>query len=378
MGPLSGYKVIELVGLGPNPMAGMMLADMGADVVVIDRSTKASTTRINDVSFRGKRSVALNLKTAEGLATLLKMVEQADVLTEGFRPGVAERLGFGPEVCLERNPQLVYARMTGWGQTGPMAHRAGHDINYISLTGPLFAMGRRGEKPVPPLNLVGDMGGGGMLHVVGILAAVLETQKSGKGQVIDTAMTDGSALLMWMMHSYKANNNWDASQRGVNQLDGGAHYYDVYETADGQFVSIGSIEPQFYDLLISLTGIDRQRFEAAKEDKSQWPQLKAELISVFKTKTRQQWSDIMADTDVCYAPVLSFEEAPLHPHNAARKTYVTVDKLVQPAPAPRFSRTPSVINHGPRPAGFAADKVLADYGFEIEEIVALRKTGAVL
>ncbi|MGD9659769.1 MAG: CaiB/BaiF CoA transferase family protein [Porticoccaceae bacterium] len=370
-GPLSGYRVIELAGLGPNPMAGMLLADMGADVVVIDRESNSSEKRLKDISFRGKRSVILNLKDPQELDVLLTMVEKADVLTEGFRPGVAERLGFGPNVCLARNPRLIYARMTGWGQNGSLAHTAGHDINYISLTGALHAIGRAGEKPVPPLNLIGDMGGGGMLQVAGILAALLECQKSGKGQVIDSAMTDGSALLMWMAHSDHAMNNWDAANRGVNWLDGGAPYYDVYETADGKYVSIGAIEPQFYALLVDIIGVDREKFTRWKEDKANWPALKRELQLVFKAKTRAQWSELMEGTDVCFAPVLSFEEAPAHPHNTARETYISVDAVVQPAPAPRFSRTPSAVSHGSRHAGFDAEAALKDYGIGADTIARI-------
>jgi alpha-methylacyl-CoA racemase len=355
-------------------MAGMLLADLGADVVVVDRGKDTSDKRFKDVSFRGKRSVILNLKDPQDLDVLLAMVEKADVLTEGFRPGVAERLGFGPDVCLARNPRLVYARMTGWGQTGPLAHTAGHDINYISLTGSLHAIGLAGEKPVPPLNLIGDMGGGGMVQVAGILAALLECQKSGKGQVIDAAMTDGSALLMWMAHSDHAMNNWDPANRGVNWLDGGAPYYDVYETADGKYVSIGAIEPQFYALLMGMTGVDKQKFTALKEDKSQWPALKNELQLVFKSKTQAQWRDLMEGTDVCFAPVLSFAEAPKHPHNLARQTYIDVDGVVQPAPAPRFSRTPAQIRHGARQAGFEAEVVLREYGISEQTISRIMTT----
>jgi alpha-methylacyl-CoA racemase len=376
VGPLSGYKVIELAGLGPNPMAGMLLADMGADVVVIDRGSDTSDLRTKDASYRNKRSVILNLKTTEGVETLLSMVEQADVLTEGFRPGVAERLGFGPDVCLARNPKLVYARMTGWGQTGPLAQAAGHDINYISLTGPLFATGRPGERPALAMNLIGDMGGGGMLQSVGVLAALLESQKSGKGQVIDTAMTDGSAYLMWMAHGFQAMGEWNAKERGANLLDGGAHCYDVYETSDKKYVSIGSLEPQFYSLLIEKTGVDRERFVRDQHDMSKWPAMKAELTDIFKTKTQAQWVELMEGTDVCFAPVLSFAEAPSHPHNIARKTYTEVDGNIQPSPAPRFSRTPSTIKHGGREAGFAGDDVLNEYGFDTEAIAELRDKGA--
>jgi len=378
MGPLSGYKVIELAGIGPNPMACMILADMGADVLIVDRAPGGDEARLTDVSFRGKRSIALNLKSPEGVETLLKLVEQADVLSEGFRPGVTERLGFGPEVCLARNPKLIYARMTGWGQTGPLAMAAGHDINYISITGPLHACGRPGERPVPPMNLVGDFGGGGMLHAMGILAALLEAQKSGVGQVIDSAMTDGSAMLMWMMHSMHASGSWDATDRGVNMLDGGAHFYDTYQTADGKYVSIGSIEPQFYALLVEKTGVDRERFTALKEDKSQWPALKAELAAVIKTKTQAEWCAVMEGTDVCFAPVLPFTEAPNHPHNQARGTYITVDGQVQPGPAPRFSRTVSEVRHGPRAAGFGAEDALREYGFSDQKIAELRANGVLL
>lgn len=372
MGPLTGYRVIELAGIGPNPMACMILADLGAEVVIIDRAPGADPTRLKDISFRGKRSIALDLKNPEGVETLLKLVEQADVLSEGFRPGVAERLGIGPDQCLERNPKLIYARMTGWGQTGPLAHTAGHDINYISLTGPLYACGRRGERPVPPMNLVGDFGGGGMLHAMGILAALLEAQKSGQGQVIDSAMTDGSALLMWMMHSMHAVGAWNAEERGVNSLDGGAHFYDCYETADGKYISIGSLEPQFYSLLLDAIDVDKERFTAQKYDQSKWPALKLELEEVFKSKTQSEWCELMEGTDICFAPVLSFAEAPSHPHNQARSTYITVDDQVQPGPAPRFSRTPSEVRHGPRAAGFGALDVLKDYGFTAEKIAELQ------
>lgn len=378
MGPLGGYKVIELAGIGPNPMACMMLADLGADVTVIDRAASGDEARLTDISFRGKRSIMLDLKQPDGVETLLAMVERADVLSEGFRPGVADRLGFGPDVCLARNPRLVYGRMTGWGQVGPLAQTAGHDINYISITGALFACGRKGERPVPPLNLVGDFGGGGMLHAIGLLAALLETQKSGRGQVIDSAMTDGSALLMWMAHSMHAAGRWDASDRGVNLLDGGAHFYDTYETADGRFVSIGSIEPQFYALLLEKTGVDKDRFIRLKNDKAKWPILKAELAAVIRTRTQAEWCGLMESTDACLSPVLSFVEAPDHPHNRARGTYITVDDQVQPGPAPRFSRTQAEVGHGPRCAGFGAEEVLREYGFGDDEIARLRASRVLL
>ncbi|MCB1688962.1 MAG: CoA transferase, partial [Halioglobus sp.] len=308
MGPLHGYTVIELAGIGPAPMGGMMLADMGAEVIVIDRSAGAA---LKDVSARGKKSVSINLKDPGGLETLLRMVENADVLIDPFRPGVCEKLGIGPDVCLARNSKLVFARMTGWGQDGPLAQSAGHDINYISITGALYAMGRKDEKPVPPLNLVGDMGGGGMLLVNGILAALLETSNSGKGQVIDVAMVDGAAQLMWMFHGFQSFGMWDATQRESNLLDGGAHFYGTYECADGEYISVGSIEPQFYALLMALAELPEADF-GAQNDQSAWPLMKEKLAAVFKQKTQAQWCEIMEGTDVCFAPVLNFMDAPQH------------------------------------------------------------------
>lgn len=374
MGPLHGFTVIELAGIGPSPMTGMMLADMGANVIRIERSTKLDPTQAKDVSFRGKKSVVLNLKSEEGREALLKMVEQADVLIEGYRPGVTEKMGLGPEDCWERNPKLVYGRMTGWGQDGPLAQAAGHDINYISLTGALYACGRPGETPVVPLNLVGDMGGGGMLLLSGVLAALLEAGKSGKGQVVDAAMVDGAAQLMWMFHGYHALGIWNERDRGVNFLDGGAHFYDSYETADNQYISLGSIEPQFYAQLVELAGLDAEQF-SAQLDTSRWPELKQVLAKVFKTKTQAEWCDIMEGTDVCFAPVLSMTEAPKHPHNIERKTYIEVDGYTQPAPAPRFSRTPSEVQHGQRKLGEDGESVLFGAGFSASDIEKLKSAG---
>ena len=376
MGPLNGYTVIELAGIGPAPMGGMILADMGAEVIRIERPGAFSPVKMKDVSFRGKKSVALNLKDPGGLETLLRMIENADVLIDPYRPGVCEKLGLGPDVCLARNPRLVFARMTGWGQEGPLASAAGHDINYISLTGALFACGRRGQKPVPPLNIVGDMGGGGMLLVNGVLAALLETRNSGKGQVIDAAMVDGAAQLMWMFHGFQATGGWDETRREANMLDGAAHFYDVYECADGEYISLGSIEPQFYALLIEKAALDPEEF-ADQHNREKWPELKAKLEEVFKSKTREEWCAIMEGTDVCFAPVLNFMEAPGHPANAAREVYIEVDGVVQPAPAPRFSRTPSHVRHGPHEVGADTDEVLADMGFESQEIARLREEGSV-
>lgn len=366
MGTLSGYKVIELAGIGPAPMAGMMLADMGADVIRIERAGAMDPRLTKDVSSRGKRSVVLDLKSPEGVATLLRMIEHVDVLIDPYRPGVCEKLGLGPRECFKVNQKLIFGRMTGWGQDGPLAKAAGHDINYIALTGALYAIGIDGEKPVPPLNLVGDMGGGGMLLVNGILAALLEAQKSGKGQIVDAAMVDGSAQLMWLFHSLQAAGMWDASKRGSNFLDGGAHFYDTYVCADGEYITIGSIEPQFYALLIEKLALDEALFKD-QMNKSKWPEMKALLAEAIASKTRDEWTAIMEGTDICFAPVLSFMEAPDHPANKARGTYVEVDGVIQPAPAPRFSRTKSEIQHGAHKIGADTHAVLKEMGIEVPE-----------
>ena len=376
MGPLNGFTVLELGGIGPAPMGGMILADMGAEVIRIDRKGGMDPRLMKDVSARGKKSIVVNLKTQEGVETFLRLVENADVVIDPYRPGVCEKLGIGPDVCMARNPKLIFARMTGWGQEGPMAQSAGHDINYISLTGALFATGRRGERPVPALNLIGDMGGGGMLLVNGVLAALLEASQSGKGQVLDVAMVDGAAQLMWMMHGFEAVGAWDATQREANMLDGAAHFYDTYECACGGYVSIGSIEPQFYALLIELAQLDEATF-ADQNNPALWPELKAKLTEVFKAKTRDEWCAIMEGTDVCFAPVLSFKEAPSHPANIARNVYQEVDGVVQPAPAPRFSRTPSEIRHGAHGIGEDTVSVLQAMGFAADEIEQLQNNNSV-
>jgi alpha-methylacyl-CoA racemase len=377
MGPLHGYTVIELAGIGPAPMGAMILADMGAEVIRIDRASAASALVMKDISWRGKKSVVINLKDANGIETLLRMLENADVLIDPFRPGVCEKLGIGPDVCLARNPKLVFARMTGWGQDGPLAQAAGHDINYISITGALYAMGRRGQKPMVPLNLVGDMGGGGMLLVAGVLAALLETANSGKGQVVDAAMVDGTAQLMWMHHSFQSYGMWDATQREANMLDGAAHYYDTYECADGEYISVGSIEPQFYALLKKLAGLSEEEF-GDQNDQSRWPEQKEKLASVFKQKTQAQWCEIMEGSDVCFAPVLNFMDAPKHPANVARNTYIEVDGIMQHAPAPRFSRTPSTVQHGAHDPGQDTDAVLMAMGFAEQELSDLRTAGTIV
>jgi len=369
MGPLSGLKIIELAGIGPGPFCGMMLSDMGAEVIRVERISNASSPP-KDVLARNRRSIALDLKQPAGVEAVLKLVESADGLFEGFRPGVTERLGLGPEQCMARNERLVYGRMTGWGQDGPMAHAAGHDINYIGLAGALHAVGRRGEGPVPPLNLVGDFGGGGMLLAYGMVCGMLEAQRSGKGQVVDAAMVDGAAALMAMFFSFAAGGSF-SDQRGTNMLDGGAHFYDTYETKDAKHICIGSIEPQFYALLLEKAELDKDRYKD-QMNPAMWPELKEDLRQVFLSKTQAEWCEIMEGTDVCFAPVLSIFEAPQHPHNVARNTFLEVDGVMQQAPAPRFSRSTPEISHGARIPGEDTLSVLKDYGFSPDEIDALR------
>lgn len=368
-----------MAGLGPAPFGAMVLADLGAEVIRVDRAGRASpgVGGSRDLLNRGKKSIAVNLKDPAGVDIVLDLVESADALVEGFRPGVAERLGIGPEPCLARNPKLVYGRMTGWGQDGPYAHAAGHDINYIALSGTLGAIGRAGDAPVPPLNLVGDFGGGGMLLATGVLAGIIESSRSGVGQVIDAAMVDGASLLATMIHSMFSAGLW-TDERGVNLLDTGAHFYEVYETADGRHVAIGSIEPQFYAELLRLTGLDEDPdFVDHQNDRARWPELKERLAAVFRTRTRDQWCELMEHTDVCFAPVLSLAEAPAHPHNQARSTFVDVGGVTQPAPAPRFSRTPNAAPGPPAMRGADTDEILMGLGHDDEAIANLRSAGAV-
>ena len=353
----------------------MMLADMGAEIIRIDRKDAAGSGSKADILNRGRHSIALDLKTAEGIETVLKLIEQADALIEGFRPGVMERLGLGPDVCQQRNGKLVYGRMTGWGQYGPLAQTAGHDINYIALTGALHSVGRCGGPPVPPLNLVGDFGGGGMMLAYGLVCGLLEARISGQGQVVDAAMTDGSAALMAMMYGFKAKGMW-TNERGTNLFDGGAHFYDSYECADGKWVAIGPFEPQFYSLLLNLCGLDDTEFEDQRNPEK-WPELKIKLAAIFKTKSRDQWSAIMDGTDACLTPILDLDEAPLHPHNQARKTYVELDGVMQPAPAPRFSRTVPEIQGPPPVAGEHTEAILEKWGFAANEITGLKECGAI-
>jgi len=336
-GPLSGVKVIEFAGIGPGPFCGMLLSDMGADVLRIDRDEKKVSKHV--IEGRGKRSIMLNLKDPDDIETCLDLIERADILQEGFRPGVMERLGLSPDECFKRNKALVYGRMTGWGQYGSLSQASGHDINYIALTGALHSIGRKNEKPVPPLNLVGDFGGGALYLAMGMIAALYEAKNSGEGQIVDCAMTDGSASLMTMFYGFSSSGIWK-EKRGDNLLDSGAHFYDVYETKDKKYISIGSIEPQFYSLLLDKLEINNEAF-LDQMNKGLWDELKGELIKKFKSKTRNEWSDIMEGTDICFAPVLSMSEAPSHPHNKERQTFIEKNGVVQPNVAPRFSKTPS-------------------------------------
>jgi alpha-methylacyl-CoA racemase len=374
--------MIEIAGIGPGPFAAMMLSDMGADILRIDRAQTdglgfTGDPEVPSLDFlgRGRRSVAVDLKNPEGVATVLRLAEQADALLEGFRPGVMERLGLGPEVCLERNPRLVYGRMTGWGQEGPLAHAAGHDINYIALAGALDPIGRRGEAPCPPLNLVGDFGGGGMMLAYGVVCALLERSHSGKGQVVDAAMVDGAAALMTIFHGAQQSGWWQ-EERGTNMLDTGAHFYDVYETSDGKYVSIGAIEPKFYAELLEKTGLAGEGLPR-QMDRSAWPASKERLKEIFESKTRDEWCEIMEGSDVCFAPVLSMTEAQQHPHIRARSTFVEVAGSPQPAPAPRFSRTEASISRPPPHGGQHTAEALADWGYAEDEIAKLRDVGAI-
>lgn len=378
MGPLHGIKVIEIAGIGPGPFCAMMLADMGAEVLRVDRAANVRSADVpppSNVLLRGRRNIAVDLKQPEAVETVLRLVEQADALIEGFRPGVAERLGIGPDVCLARNPRLVYGRMTGWGQDGPIAHAAGHDINYIALAGALHPIGRAGAPPTPPLNLVGDFGGGGMLLAFGLACALVEAKGSGQGQVIDAAMVDGAAALTAAFHGMLHTGRF-VEERGTNMLDSGAHFYDAYETADNKYVSIGSIEPQFYAELLRLTGLDEEPLPA-QHDHAGWAVAKERLAAVFRTKTRDEWCAIMEGSDACFAPVLSMSEAYNHPHNVYRQTFVEQAGIRQPAPAPRFSRTAPRLTLPPARPGQHTDEALSAWGFNRNEIATLRATGAI-
>ena len=380
-GPLQGYRIVEIAGIGPGPFAAMLLADLGAEVIRVDRAQAVRGALPDgphyDILLRGRRNIAIDLKQPEGVETLLALVETSDALIEGFRPGVMERLGVGPDACLARNPKLVFGRMTGWGQNGMYGQAAGHDINYIALAGALKHFGRAGERPTPPLNMVGDFGGGGMFLALGVVAALLEAQKSGKGQVVDTAMVDGTAILMTMFWAMKNVGLFDENAPGTNLLDTGAHFYDVYECKDGKYVSLGSIEPQFYAELMRLTGLEGDPEFAKQMDRSQWPHLKTRLADVFRTKTQAEWCAAMEATDVCFAPVLTMSEAAQHPHNVERRTFVEHAGVMQPAPAPRFSRTQGELTTPPAHAGQNSREVLELCGFPAARIEELLASGAV-
>jgi alpha-methylacyl-CoA racemase len=378
MGPLHGLRVIELAGIGPAPFCAMMLADMGADVIRVDRaSAQPGEPAPVDCLLRNRRSIALNLKSAAGIDALLGLIEGADALIEGFRPGVMERLGLGPEVCLARNPKLVYGRMTGWGQSGPLAHVAGHDIDYIAITGALHLIGERGRKPVPPLNLVGDFGGGAMMLLAGVLAALLESGRSGTGQVVDAAMTDGTLALLGIFFAQRAANPGFRDATGEEMLAGAAPYYGTFETKDGKYLAIGAIEPQFYALLLEKLGLDR-RFLAAgfPAPRETWVEAHAAITAAVRTKTRDEWAVIFEGTDACVAPVLSLAEAARHPHNVARGSFITVDGVEQHAPAPRFGRTASPPVRAPHCAGADTLDVLREAGFDEAQIAQLQVAGA--
>ena len=379
MGPLQGIGIIELGGIGPGPFAAALLADLGADVLRIDRITPSDSGLAMPHQYmlihRGLRSIAMDLKKPQALQAVRRLLGKADAVIEGFRPGVAERLGLGPDDCLALNPRLVYGRMTGWGQDGPLAQAPGHDINYIALTGVLHSIGSPGGPPVPPLNLAGDFGGGALYLALGIVSALLECRDSGRGQVVDAAMVDGSASLMALMYGMRAGGLW-RDERGANRLDSGAPYYNVYETRDGKHVALGSNEPRFYRNTLELLGLAGEDLPA-QEDRSRWPEMRARFAAIFKTRTRDEWCALMDGQEVCFAPVLSMAEAPAHPHLRARDTFVEFDGIVQPAPAPRFSRTPPAIRRGAPSPGQHSDEALADWGFSADERAALRAAGAI-
>jgi alpha-methylacyl-CoA racemase len=380
MGPLKGLRVIELAGIGPGPFCAMLLADMGADVVRVDRTEPSNlgvpVDKRYEINGRNRRSVALNLKTAAGRDAVKRLIAGADVLIEGFRPGVAERLGLGPADCHAINPRLVYGRMTGFGQTGPMSQAAGHDLNYIALTGALHAIGPAGGKPVPPLNLVGDYGGGALYLAMGLLAALHERTQSGRGQVVDAAMVDGAASLASIFYGMTGSGRWNA-RRGDNLLDGGAPFYDTYETADGKYVSIGALEPKFFAEMANRIGLDA-RFVKGQYERKMWPEMRAEMARILRGKTRDAWSAELEGTDACFAPVLAISEAPQHPHAMARGAFIDVAGVVQPGPAPRFDRsTPEPVKPAPA-VGAHTDEVLAEAGFSADEIAALHAAGAAL
>jgi alpha-methylacyl-CoA racemase len=377
MGPLDGARIVEIAGIGPGPFAAMLLGDLGAEVIRVARPGDGlfGSGNPHDLLNRAKRCICVDLKTPEGVEIVLRLLQQTDAVIEGFRPGVMEKLGLGPDVCLEHNPRLVFGRMTGWGQEGPMAQRAGHDINYISLAGALHPLGRAGEKPAIPLNLIGDFGGGGLMLALGIVAALFEARSSGQGQVVDAAMVDGAALLMASIYGAQQTGFW-SEQRGTNLLDSGAHFYEVYETSDGEYVSIGAIEKQFYQELLERIGLSGEELPE-QMDASQWPAMKRRLTAIFKTRTRDEWCEIFQGSDACFAPVLKMSEAHEHPHNRLRSTFVDANGALQPRPAPRFSRTPTEVGSGPAKLGEHSDEILREVRYSDDEIALLRAKQAV-
>ncbi len=375
MGTLNGYTVIELAGIGPGPMAGMMLADMGARVIVVEKFNEGQKRR-NLIGMRGKESIVVNLKDSRGVSILLQLIDRADVLIDPYRPGVCERLGIGPDICLEQNPELVYGRVTGWGQDGPLANVPGHDLGYLSITGALHAVGEHGGKPQIPLNMIADMGGGGMLLLNGILAALLERQQSGLGQVVDAAMVDGTIYQLLTIHEMAAENNWNTEQRGVNLLDGGAHHYNVYECSDGKYISICALEDKFHTFLMKQLGLDKSTLPC-HEDPANWPILRDRISSIIKTRSRQEWCNMLEGSDACVSPVLSLGEAPDHPANKERSSHALVDDVLQAAPAPRFSRTESKIHHGAPKYGEQTHSILREIGIDTVKTEDLMDAGTV-
>jgi len=379
MGPLQGIRIVELAGIGPGPFCGMLLADLGAEVVLVDRkggSLPFGAKPKHDLTRRGKRSIALDLKQPGAAEVVLRLLEQADALIEGFRPGVMERLGLGPDVCLARNPRLVFGRLTGWGQSGPLAQAAGHDLNYVALSGLLNHGGHRDSAPSIPPTVVGDIGGGAMFMALGVVSGILSARETGRGQVIDGAITDGCAVMSMLIQGLRAQRLW-VDRRQSNALDGGAHWYDCYQCADGEWISVGALEPQFYQLLLQKCGLTGQGLEQAQFDFANWPQLKVRFAELFRTRTRAEWCELLEGTDVCFAPVLSFAEAQAHPHNRARNAYVEVDGVTQPAPAPRFSATPAQVQSPPAAIGGHTAALLESVGYSAEEIAALSGAGVV-
>ena len=373
MGPLAGVKIVEFAGIGPGPMCAMLLADLGADIIRVDRIDPAPVKFRTNILNRNRPSISLDLKHPDGKEAALRLITSADALFEGFRPGVMERLGLGPDECLARNPKIVYGRMTGWGQDGPLAMAAGHDINYIALTGALHSIGPKDGPPSPPLNVIGDFGGGALYLALGLVSAILNARQTGKGQVLDVAMVDGAASLITAAYGLRSLGVWK-DERGSNTLDGGAYYYGAYETKDGKYISIASIEPQFYAELVQRLGLEKEDLPA-QHDRDQWPAMRKRLETLFRQKTRDEWCTVLEGTDVCFAPVLTLGEAPSHPHNKTRNAFIKVDGVVQPGPAPRFSGTPLEVRYGPPAPGANTVEVLGDWGFSKADVAALLESG---